>query len=489
MNDQKYGLGETPFSAEELDEMMSLELAKKRAREKQFNENFARLLSGDGEDNAGPYKLRCIVEHDHWYIPVKSDGSWAILNAQKGEYERLIAGENKADGRRTDRQGRGGQMLPVYAREPGAESVCKVIDGLSLVRSLPSNISALLIQIERSDPLRELGKEYFDQLKSLASAVELESMLVSESGVAAAKLLERDFVAAMYSEGLWQSAGVATLGTHSDSLYVRDPEVTIKSERAKKIFEEVLEDESFCGIVVNPMHEIGASASNITGDITGNIKGLYLSPNFVHRTVCGGGGPLRVERYVARSREEFELFLEQTNFPTPYRIVESKDAQGKPTIQAVSSQSPVSWSIFECDSAQETDQVKTPCFELALAPGSDQEIAAGKSHILCPALMAQKLYGQLPERQRKLNKWCPGKSFGLGRSLSEADIAASRLRLRLANEILKLIPAQGDAIVRQSVLSVQGAKFLGWAGYAGKKSWIEEAREQAKKYDKKFVLG
>lgn len=295
-------------------------------------------------------------------------------------------------------------MLPVYAREPGAESVCKVIDGPSLVRSLPAKISALLIQIEPSDPLRELGKEYFDQLKSLASAVELESMLVSESGVVAARLLERDFVAAMYNEGLWQSAGVATLGTHSDSLYVRDPEVTIKSERAKKIFEEVLEDESFCGIVVNPMHEIGASASN--------IKGLYLSPNFVHRTVCGGGGPLRVERYVARSREEFELFLEQTNFPTPYRIVESKDAQGKPTIQALSTQSPVSWSIFECDSAQEADQVKTPCFELALAPGFDQEIAAGKSHILCPALMAQKLYGQLPERQRKLNKWCPGKSFG-----------------------------------------------------------------------------
>ena len=99
---------------------------------------------------------------------------------------------------------------------------------------------------------------------------------------------------------------------------------------------------------------------------------------------------------------------------------------------------------------------------LADAQRADQEIAAGKSHILCPALMAQKLYGQLPERQRKLNKWCPGKSFGLGRSLSEADIAASRLRLRLANEILKLIPAQGDAIVRQSVLSVQGAKFLGW---------------------------
>lgn len=73
--------------------------------------------------------------------------------------------------------------------------------------------------------------------------------------------------------------------------------------------------------------------------------------------------------------------------------------------------------------------------------------------------------------------------------MSEADIAASRLRLRLASEILKLIPAQGDAIVRQSVLSVAGAKFLGWAGYAGKKSWVEEVREQAKKYDKKFVLG
>lgn len=481
MNDQKYGLGETPFSAEELDEMMSPELALKRAREKQFNENFARLLSGDGEDNAGPYKLRCVVEHDRWYIPVKSDGSWAILNAQKGEYERLIAGVDKADGRRTDRQGRGGQMLPVYAQEPGDQSACKVLDGPGLVRSLPSNISALLIQIEPSDPLRELGKEYFDDLKSLAYAVELESMLMRDSGVDSAKLLERDFVAAMYNEGLWQSAGVASLGTHSDSLYVRDPEVTIKPERAKKIFEEVLEDESFCGIVVNPMHEIGASVSN--------IKGLYLSPGFIHRTVCGGGGPLRVERYMARSREEFELFLEQTNFPTPYQIVESKDAQGKPTIQAVSTQAPVSWSIFECDSAQEADQVKTPCFELALAPGSDQEIAAGKSYILCPALMAQKLYGQLPERQRKLNKWCPGKSFGLGRSLSEADIAASRLRLRLASEILKLIPAQSDAIARQSILSVQGAKFLGWAGFAGKKSWIEETRDQAKKYDKKFVLG
>lgn len=486
MQDQKYGLGETSFSPQELDEMMSPELAQKKARQNQFNENLGRLLAGDGEDNAGSYKLRCIVEQAEWFVPVKADQSksdhcWSILNTQKGEYERLIAGINKADGRRTERLGQGGQMLPVYSSKPDDGGHYRVLDGRTLVRTLPSGISALLIQLQPSDPLRELDKSYFEELKKLAAAVDLESILLENANVDSSRLLEQNFVAAFLKQDLCQNSGVASVGTHPESLHVRDEEITIKPIPAERVFKEVFDDENFCGILVNPLHEIGSFGKG--------LKGLYLSPNFIYRTISGIDGPVRVERYLARSREEFELFLEQTNFPTPYQIIEGRDSQGKSTIEAVSMQPGANWSIFECDSILAADEVRTPCFELALAPGCEQELANGKSYILCPALMAQKLYGQLLERDRKANRWSPGKSFGFGRSLSDADIAASRLRLKLASEILKLIPPGIDAIARQSILTVAGAKFLSWAAFAGKRSWLEETREQAKKFDKKFVLG
>src|SRR5690606_26302891 len=110
-NDYFFDFGEHKFQR---DQVAGIIAPGGAPDEEQHRQTVMRLLAGEGEDNAGPYWLRFIVEGDAWCVPLKPDGTFELLNTRKGEHDRLVAGVSKRDGHRSVRQGAGGQMLPVY---------------------------------------------------------------------------------------------------------------------------------------------------------------------------------------------------------------------------------------------------------------------------------------------------------------------------------------------------------------------------------------
>lgn len=478
-----YGLGEhTFFSTEQIEEMMSPALAAEKARQEKFKSFVTGILSGDAEDNSGPYHLRLLVETDNWLIPVKDDGNPEILNIKVGEYDRLFADVSPKDGRKIVRQGQGGQFLPVYKQPVNANVKYKKMDGRTLVRSLPSNVTGLLVQEDASEPLAELSKIHFAELRSLADAVEIEDILMAAGPIDTGKLLDYKFTIAMLEGHYALRDDCVSLATHSDSLYLPYENSTTETITGREIFEKVLATDDICGILINEQHTIGR-----LGD---KVYGLKLSLNFLKRALAGEKCLYRAPEYKTRSREEFDLWLKQLYFPSPYRIAEEKDDQGKTFLYAVCEAAKENdWGYCECETFKESSKsVTSPKFELIAAPGAADEMAAGLSHILCPALLAKWAFQMLPEKDRKENIWRPGKSLLVGRLLSDDDIARSLERAKVAREALKLIPAGADSIARDSILSVDGARFFQWAGHTAKREWLETALAQSKKYNKKVVI-
>ena len=172
------------------------------------------------------------------------------------------------------------------------------------------------------------------------------------------------------------------------------------------------------------------------------------------------------------------------------QVIEDKDDQGRIFLHAVSQQKS-DWTFREYEWKDTTDSVTTPKFEVRALPGSADEIGAGQSPVLCPALIAKRLYVLLPENGRRDNSWRPGLSFGFGKLLSDDDIAKSKLRVRLANELLKFFPAGEDQLPSSCMRSVEGARFVDIAlsSVARTRKWAEDAREQGERNSRKLVFG
>ena len=175
-------------------------------------------------------------------------------------------------------------------------------------------------------------------------------------------------------------------------------------------------------------------------------------------------------------------------FPKERETLEEKDTDGTTYICAVSKEPCNYWRQQETTYGTiEPKIVSTPKFKLLNEPMLEGELAKGPSPILCPGLIARKLYFMLPERDRRENSWRPGKSFVFFRLLSGKDIEDSKERIMLANELLKLIPTGTDSISRTTLLSVEGGRFLCWIQAARKREWAQTVLEQAKRNCKMFV--
>lgn len=484
MTEDKFGLGSHHFSEEEIAEMMSPALAQKKMQEAKYKEFISQILSGDSEDNAGPYEMRCIVENDLWFVPIKSDGKFQILNVKKGEFARLYAAVAKKDGRRTVREGRGGQLLPIYRELPEkakGEEFAQV-NGRQLARSLPSGITGLLVERQTDEPLRELDSEHFPTLQRLADAIEVEDALMAPGPIQSEVVLNFKFRVALYKDFFWRKRELASIATFEDRQFFTCDECTVVEMSGREIFSKLLDDGTYAGIVLNPDHDLGRH-----GEM---YRGLLISLNLMERILRHPHFEFGLEQYVTRSYEEFEEWLVQVYFPKPYQIIEEKDPSGKRFLHAIAKGTDLEWSPRECEQyCEKSSQVQTPRFELRAAPGSEDELAAGKSLILCPAKLARKLFLQLPERNRRDFIWAPGTNVGLGRILSAKDIAASRERVRLATELLKLIPDGADSIPASSMICVDSAQFVQERPQIGTRAWAESARQQAKRYSKSLVIG
>ncbi len=413
-------------------EPSSADLAAQQAK---FEDFLSRIRSGDVEDNAGAYNLRFIVEADKWFVPLKDDGAFELVNVKQGQYDRLIAGVSKKTGRRTERAGAGGQFLQVFCHEPMMVRTARH-DGRTLVRSLPDKIAGILIQYEDEEQLWS------------SSAVSL--------------------------------GHVATASTNKDC-EAFDDECVIKSMSGEELFSRVIAESGCDGLAINAGISFGRNGKA--------VQNMLLAPGILHRALTRERCYLRMDEPVARSREEFELWLELNDFPAEREIHETTNAKGENLIVALSKKTSERWRQQEVDGLQDLQIVKSQTFVVKLEPTVASQFGKGPSLILCPGQLARALYTPPPKGKKTQHNWHPGKSILLGRLLSDEDIEKSRHRLLLANELLKLLPAGASQISRASILTVSGANFLRLVPYAATREWIEGTIAQAKQNCSKLVTG
>lgn len=475
--ENKFGLQGHHFSEQEIAEMMSPALKEKREREEKHQKFITDILTGDSEDNSGPYEMRCIVEQKDWYVPLDENGQYEILNVKKGEYERIVAGINKKDGRRTVRGGQGGQFLPVYKNKGNGNFAH--LDGPQLINSLPAKITGLLVEKKIGEPLEELSSEFFEPLRKLIKSAEVENVLLSDGPINTAKLREATFIVAMNNNKLpYVNYDLAHIATNEDMDLISSE--SKKEMKGEEIFKLVLRQDYFAGIIFNSPCMFGPE-----GD---EIKDMAVSLNFLDRALKSDSCELRAPKMVARNRKEFEYWLDMEFFPKANDIIEEKNTDGTTSIYAVTKEPCNYWRPQETTYGTiEPKIVSTPRFKLLNEPVGENELAKGPSPILCPGLIAKSLYYQLPVKDRRENIWRPGKSLLFARWLSAQDIADSKERIMLANELLKLIPQSEDSIPQTSLLSVAGGQFLCWIQAARKREWVKTVLEQAKRNCKTFV--
>lgn len=473
MEENKFNLKEHYFTDEEIAEMMSPELAKKKEEERQHKQRMLDIMAGEFGDNTDTYKLRYMVEHDEWYLPIAPDGDLEIINVKKGEFERLFAGKNKKTGKKTDREGQGGQLLPVYQSEAKIKGKCKKVNGRELANMLPENVSGLLVDWVEDDTIRELSKENFEHLKALVGAVEVERVLCVDGPVDTAKLRAARFLVAYYGDNPYVNYDLAYAATHKDNDYFSE-EATVKEMTGAQIFQEILKRDYHAGLKI----DLGSiySATSV------ELKNVVLSRNFMSRALTEDICHWRAPELVARNRKEFELWLDFVQFPKEREIFE-ESLNGKKLIYAVSKKEDDLWHPQETyNITYETPRiVKTEKFELLDLASSEDEIAPGPSKILCPGKLAGRLFFSLPERDRREFVWRPGFSLGFCRILSTADIAASKERIVYINELIKLIPSGESSIPLDSWLSYEGGNFFCFKKEPLQLDWLKQALAQAQK--------
>jgi len=471
--ENKFNLNKHNFSEEEIAEMMSPELAKKKEDERKHNKQMLDIMAGNFDDNTDGYKLRYMVEHDDWYLPIASDGDFEILNIQKDEFERLFSGKDKKSGKKIVREGQGGQLLPVYQSEAKVSGKFKHVNGRELARLLPKNISGLLVDWIEDDTRRELSKEYFSRLKMLADAVEVERALCVDGPVDATKLRTARFLVAWYQDHPYVNYDLAYAATSEDNIYFSD-QATVKEMSGAELFETVLKHDYLAGLKI--------SLGSIFSATSVELQNVVVSCNFLSRALSEDMCEWRAPKLVARNREEFALWLDFERFPAEREIIE-QTIDGKKFIHAVSKKEDDTWYLQETNNInRKTPQiVKTDRFELLNLASSSDEIAPGPSQILCPGRLAGWLFFTLPERDRREFVWRPGISLGFCRVIGGSDVALSKERVRYINELIKLIPPGETAIPSSALLSYEGGKFFCFKPDARKLDWLKQALAQAKK--------
>lgn len=464
------------------------EIAERQARSAQFIQG---IFDGTSEDNSGPDKLRTLIECDAWYVPIKANGEFEFLNVKKGEYPPLIARVSKEDGRRTVREGTGGQFLPIYRSAPQGQF--KQVDGRTLVRQLPEKVTGLLVDFDYEDEdvsFKELyADEHFDTLRSLLPALELEALLLaSDEFVNTAELRKANFRVVTINNGQLCAKSeivgtVASASTH-EFLDAHDDECKIEVMTGEELFKRIVASDNLDGLKI--------TGGNIYSDEWNRISNMVFSLNFLHRALTQDRCSFRYNEPIVRNREEFELWLAQTRFPKEREIVEAV-VDGRKVIYAKSAVDTDEWAQHEC-LRESGDKVKvtTSNFEIRPEPTREPGFGRGPSSVLCPGLLADTLYRTARDADKSKSKppvWKPGLNLGFCRILSDSDIAASKERLTMARELLKLLPRGEKKIPRTAMLSVDGARCTRERfPETATREWIEATVKEAEASSRKKLI-
>lgn len=457
--------------------------AEQEAQRKRADEFIRALFFGDVEFGSEDELLRSIVERAAWFLPVKEDGNFEILNVRRGEYERAIWGVAK-DGRRTDRTGKGGQFISAYSHERPGVPTCR-LTGRALARRLPDGIAGILICDEEGERACEVGSEFFPKLRGLIDSVDIEEALLCNGPVDSLMLRRFTWLVDKYNGHLRHNQAIAEgdvagVFTHRDrELDTTDqPAVEISGD---EIFRLVADDPTLDGVVIN--------AASAFGSADVSVQNMVLSPGFLHRLFHEKRSYLRVQKPIARSIDEVNLWLEINDFPKERRIVEEQDSQGRTTLTAVSLNVSEHWRYQETVGLQDERLAVSPTFTLqpeSLDAGGG--FGESASLILCPGLLARELY-VAPGKKGAKAEYKPGMKLLVGRLLTDEQLEESRQRQIIAEELLKLVPRGEESIPRHAILTVRGADFLRRLPETGTREWIAVTLQQCKRNTAKWVWG
>lgn len=463
--------------------------AEEKERRRQFDETLKKLFFGD-DDNSGPELLRDLVESSIWFVPVKDDGSFDVVNAKRGEYKLAIGEGENVKGKKG---GKGGQLLPVFADDKRKRKFTR-LDGRELVRSLDGiagGVEGLLLHLQDKPPL-ELRKDHFAELRSLVVALDLEEVLGAPAPEQVEFLKSSIFLIEMQDGkakiNYTNEIRVIDACTHRDrtSKFASGEYVPMTGEQ---LFRLVVEDPELDGVLINPLHTTGIGSQK--------VYRLFLSVDFAHNLLKGidirpGAHPL-----AARTFEEVKLWLKMRRFPGKDRKLIDAPLPEHTLVRATVHES-CAWSMQEGAGNQYSSDGQTwsPVFALppnvppaietcpySTKPGPDG-YGTGASAILCAGFLAGQLNARFykePETY-KFGRW-----ILFGRYLDAFDLGYAQERLAVARELLKLIPPGENRVPRHCIRTIEGTAYIRDYPYAIEREWIEATIKHAERFQKPFV--
>jgi hypothetical protein len=469
--------------------------AEKAAASKIFEATLKEIFLAGLPSTATADALRSVVESDLWFVPIRDDGSFDVVDTAAEKYRLAI--DPEADGatpnashkkKKRKKNGKGGRLLPIYAQEPDRLAVR--LDGRALVRAIAEDVTGLLLHLPDRSP-RELGQEFFADLRELADACDLEDMLLAPGPDQIEKLKRATWLVTMSREALhldttMSDGRLVYAYTHRDrvgySLHYSSQNIVVM--KGEDLFRLVAENVEADGIVVNRSSKLGRG-ENV-------LNGLALSPGFACRILEGEDIRPGAQPLPARSREEVELWLNLRLFPWEGRELIEAPYPDNTLMRAVVPQGS-QWRMQEALGKQMILPGPTwsPVFMIPTGNSTEREtepgFGEGQTRILCAGLLAKELNASALDGKDAERYWRPGRWFLFGRHQDEVDRARSRRRLAIATELAKLLPPGADRIPRSALLTVEGAAFLGEHPHGGSRSWIEATVRQAERYMKRWI--
>jgi hypothetical protein len=470
--------------------------AEKAAASKIFEATLKEIFLAGLPSTARSDFLRSVVENDLWFVPVRDDGSFDVVDTTAGKYRLAIdpdaAGATSNASikkKKRKKNGKGGRLLPIYAQEPNCPAVR--LDGRALVRTIPEDVAGLLFHVPDKSP-RELGQEFFADLRELADACDLEDMLLAPGPGQIEKLKQATWLVtmsrgALHLDTTMSDGRLVYAYTHRDraGYSFHNSSQNVVAMTGEELFRLVAENAEADGIVVNRSSKLGRG-ENV-------LNGLALSPGFAGRILEGEDIRPGAQPLPARSREEIELWLNLRLFPWEGRELVEAPYPDHTLIRAVVPQGS-QWRMQEALGNQMLLPGPTwsPVFTIPAGssntePEKEPGFGEGSTRILCAGLLAKELNASTLEGKEPERYWRPGRWFLFGQYQDEVDRARSRRRLAIATELAKLLPPGAERIPHSALLTVEGAAFLGEYPHGGSRAWIEATVRQAKRYTKRWV--
>ncbi|MCC6796190.1 MAG: hypothetical protein IT366_13805 [Candidatus Hydrogenedentes bacterium] len=466
--------------------------AEKAVQRDQFETKLKELFQTTQPDTTGPELLRNFVESD-WFVAIKADTphdaaltkeSLEIRNVPKGKYRLAIASQGQSSTK--SKGGQGGCLLPVFRNAPDQAS--RQMDGRSLVRMLPGEISGLLLHLPDQPP-KELGNGYFVDLLGLADALDLEEIILHPAADQIEKLKCATWLVASKESKLRieiiDGRNVVPVYTHRDRIAYSSQE--IRPICGDELFRYISECSDTDGIVINRQRVLKQ-----TGD---SLNAPMFSPGIACRLLAGTDMRPGAQPLPSRNLCEIELWLQLRGFPLDdAKYIDAPYPEG-PLIRAKSPR-PSTWRMQETlheNGLNDDDCTWSPVFVLpplaTLQKNMETrtEIAPGETRILCAGLLAKALYANLWDATEPTHAWQPGRNFLIGRYVPKWAREHSQYRLAIANELLKFLPPNADTIPRDAILTVEGAAILRNHPHAAQRAWIESTIRQAKRFTRPWV--